>query len=542
MNKQTINDADDEIIDASDSSVAPSVDELSKSPKSDSVKSKSRPEKKTAPRNAVSQPHAKKEESRGRWLVFQFVASCLLFFGTIGVVVFLVSLKTSPKEITDVREAPLVKCVTVSPYSEDVNISISGIATPFREINIAAEVTGAITYKSDLCQSGRYVTAGTKLLEIDSRKYQLARDRLASELEEVEARKKRAEVELAGAREILKLLVDDLQFQSTENQTRENLFKNNAISETELTNSRRSLITAMNAEKTQRNRVATLEADVTAQTSLVALKKVQQEEAKIDFEKATIKAPSNGVIITENVQLGDFVQAGAPLLLFEDTSAILVKCDLRADQLQTVLDAKKNKTDAGNDQTNEQNRFKLPRLNAKITYSSNDEKFEWTGTLERYDGLGLDERTRTAPCLIKVSNPKSKTGSRTLVRGMFVSVELAIGEQKGLLSIPAETVRAGNVVWVNQNETLKKQKIKVLNRVTSKDGKEIVILKADENGLKVGQSIVLSPIPQPTDQMKLRVISEDQEQGETDAFNKANIKDESVSKSEPDSNQKGTVQ
>lgn len=542
MNKQTINDADDEIIDSSDSTVAPSANDISTPSMTDSTKRKSSPDRKSKSAGAAVQTKPEKEESRGRWFVFQVVASCILFFSTIAVVIILVRQKTSPKEITDVRQAPLVKCVTVAPYSEEVNISISGIATPFREINIAAEVTGAITFKSDFCQSGRYVTAGTELLKIDSRKYQLAKDRLISELAEADAQEKRAEVELEGARGILKLLVDDLQFQSTENQTREKLFKNNAISETELTNSRRSLITAMNAEKTQRNRVATLEADLTAQKSRVALKKVQQEEAQIDFEKATITAPSDGVIITENVQLGDFVQASAPLLIFEDTSAIQVKCDLRADQLQTVLDAKQTAPDAQTDQTNLRNRFKLPPLNAKIIYASNNEEFEWTGVLDRYDGLGLDERTRTAPCLIKVtetkskSNPKSKTGTRILVRGMFVSVELGIGEQNGLLAIPAETVRAGNVVWVNQNKKLKKQKIKVLNRVTAKDGSEIVIVKSDENGLQVGQSIVLSPIPQPTDQMTLRVMNEDGEQADTDAANENNTTDDKpVTDSEQDS-------
>lgn len=512
MNKQTIDD--DEITESSDALEAPIATPLSKS----ALRSEVSPQTKNVNGTQEATEPASKESTR-RWFVFQVVVSSILFFGTIAIVILLVNLKTLPSKDQDGRRAPLVECVTVAPYKENINISVSGIAVPFREINIAAEVTGAITAKTKACESGQFVKEGTELLSIDSEKYQLAKDRLVAELAEAEARQNKAKAELEGALAILELLDRDLTIQTTEYKTRESLFQNNAISKTEWTTSQRAMIAAENAKKVQSNRVATLEADLSAQKSLVALKKIQQEEAEIDFKKATITAPSDGVIIAESVQEDDFVQAGTPLLVFEDTSSVEVKCDLRADQLQTVLDAK-------TDHSDDNSRFKLPPLVAKITYEGNNETLEWEGVLIGYDGFGLDERTRTAPCRILVSDTKSKTGNRTLVRGMFVSVELIVGEQKGLLAIPAIALRAGNVVWVkewytppNADESIKesdkkpywalrKRFVRVMNRNGLGD-KEIAIIKSDPKGLQAGQSVILTPIPQPTDLMKLRVKTND---------------------------------
>ncbi|MEC9094132.1 MAG: HlyD family efflux transporter periplasmic adaptor subunit, partial [Planctomycetota bacterium] len=244
------------------------------------------------------------------------------------------------------------------------------------------------------------------------------------------------------------------------------------------------------------------EADVIAQKSLVALKLVQVEEAKVDFQKAVITAPSKGVIISDNVQKDDFVQPGTSLLVFEDTSAVEVRCDLRSDQLQAILETKDLRSQEGS-------RFSLPPLEAEICYESNDKLYHWSGRLDRYDGLGLDERTRTAPCRIRVDHTLSNNGQRTLVRGMYVSIELNLGKKQGLLALPSEAVHAGNVVWILESGKLRKQKVNILNRVRRASEGEMVIVKAKSGDLDSGDRIIVSPIPQPVDGMDLRASGSD---------------------------------
>lgn len=427
---------------------------------------------------------------------YQTVLSSIIFFGTIIVVAMLVAMKKAPKEAEDTRKAPLVETVQIPAYRGDIRIHVTGVALPFREVTMAAEVTGVITEKKNECRAGTYVSANQHLLSIDSQKYSLALERAKSEVAEAESRLKKIELDLKAAKEILELTIEDLQYQSTEKEKREQLFLQKAISETELNQARRNYIAAQNAEKTQRTRVATLQADVEAQKSLLELKKVQQQEKKIDFDKAIIRAPSDGVVISEDVQKDDFVQVGQPLLKFEDTSAIEIKCDLRSDQLYAVLQSRDWKATP-------ENRFKLPRLDATITYRANDRAYVWNGKLDRYDGLGLDERTRTAPCRILVKNTLSTDGHLTLVRGMYVSVELNLGPRDGLMALPAEAVRAGNEVWLYDKGKLRKKRIKVNSRIV-KDSRELVIAQASKS-IQLGDQLIISPIPQPVDGMELRL-------------------------------------
>ena len=222
-----------------------------------------------------------------------------------------------------------------------------------------------------------------------------------------------------------------------------------------------------------------------------------REEAEVDFKKAVIHAPSRGVIISDDVQKDDFVQVGKSLLVFEDTSAIEVRCDLRSDQLQSVLDSAGEATDGGDP-------FSLPPLEARIRYEGNGHVFEWAGVLDRYDGLGLNEKTRTAPCRILVRNTKSLSGNRTLVRGMYVSVQLNLGKQEDLLALPAEAIKAGNVVWLVEQDKLQERVVRVVNRMSDSEGREMAIIQAGTAGLSRGLKAIVSPIPQPTIGMPLR--------------------------------------
>lgn len=438
----------------------------------------------------------------GESTLFQTILSCIIFFGTIAIVVFLVFLNKRPAQQPDEKKAPLVEFVAIEPYSQKVTINVTGVSLPFREVTMMAEVTGGVTDKAEECRAGTYVKKGTHLLSIDSEKYRLAKERTAKEIEDAKARRDKVKLELANAKTVSAKLDQDLQFQEEEEARRKQLYEENAISKTEYRQSQRNLIAAQNASSNQNNKVATLVADLKVQENSIELKDLQHQEALIDFNKATINAPADGVVISDDVQKDDFVSVGKALLVFEDTSAIEVKCDLRSDQLQSILQGQQF-------DSSQQNRFDLPRLPATIRYEANGITYEWEGELDRYDGLGLDEKTRTAPVRIVVKDTLAKSKDKTLVRGMYVSVELDLGKRSGLLALPAEAVRAGNEVWLYDSGNLKKTKVKVVDRILGKDNKEVVVAKANSDTVQAGMLLIVTPIPQPIDGMELRTGGSD---------------------------------
>ena len=150
-------------------------------------------------------------EKEGKSTVFQSIVSSVIFFGTIGLVVLLVVIKKKPTVQADTRQAPAVKFERVKSYDGDIKINVTGVTMPYREITIAAEVTGAITVKTGDCQAGRFVGDGEHLLSIDSEKYKLQLERIDSEIEEANARLTRFQKELEAAIEIQKATDEDFQ-------------------------------------------------------------------------------------------------------------------------------------------------------------------------------------------------------------------------------------------------------------------------------------------------------------------------------------------
>jgi hypothetical protein len=128
--------------------------------------------------------------------------------------------------------------------------------------------------------------------------------------------------------------------------------------------------------------------------------------------------------------------------------------------------------------------------------------FTWSGVLTRFDGIGLDEQTRTVPCRAVVENPRTVNASSShrgiaapaagppaLVRGMYVTVRIHAGPQARLLEVPEIAVRPGNVIWLVRNGKLDIQPVSIA-RLRGKDA----IIHADGSDLVAGDNIVISPL------------------------------------------------
>ena len=66
-----------------------------------------------------------------------------------------------PPTVTPNKEAaktiPLVESAAVTQFTESFVIESDGVVVPFREIQLAAQVSGRIAYKSEHCRAGQEV-------------------------------------------------------------------------------------------------------------------------------------------------------------------------------------------------------------------------------------------------------------------------------------------------------------------------------------------------------------------------------------------------
>ena len=163
------------------------------------------------------------------------------------------------------------------------------------------------------------------------------------------------------------------------------------------------------------------------------------------------------MIVTESVEADSYVQKGTPLVVIEDTAAVEVKCNLRMDELYWIWNQTDQRPTTGADTTRAD--YQIPNTDVNVLYRLGNREYQWKGKLWRYDGIGLDERTRTVPCRVLVEAPRdvqlldadaaseSMIGPPALVRGMFVALEILAKPRIPLLQVPEEAVQPGSTVW-----------------------------------------------------------------------------------------------
>ncbi|MEM8681325.1 MAG: HlyD family efflux transporter periplasmic adaptor subunit, partial [Planctomycetota bacterium] len=381
--------------------------------------------------------------------------------------------KTKTKSDPEPPRVPEVVVALAAPNTAGLVFEESGSVVPFREVTLAAEVSGRIVAKADVCRSGRYVKAGTVLISIDRRDYEIEVRRLKQELRQAEVSIHEADVELENLHELIALAEEDQGLQSREVARLRPLVTGRAAAASELDRALSAEILAENKVQTLQNQAELVDTRRESLKAALELARTKLEKAELDLERTDVRAPTDGVITSEMVEADSFVQRGTPLVSLEDTSSVEVKCNLRSDYIGWFWTAK-NRV-GWNPTADEFSVYEIPRLPATVRLESHGEVYEWDAVLNRYDGFGLDAETRTIPTRVLVTCPTSGTctskpseadgedpsSSPALVRGMFVTVSIRVEPDRALLSIPKEALQLGDMVWVVRDGQLHRQPVEV---------------------------------------------------------------------------------
>ena len=337
-----------------------------------------------------------------------FISFCILLLG-VAQFYGLYALKKPPEEQDSKELIPMVAVTKAMPYSGQLDKVISGTVVPFREIRVAAEISGNVVKKFDEFESGNFVKKGTKLIEIDPTDYRLQLKTGQAEVLQSERMLEETKEEIAGAKKNINGAQRDFKLANSDHQR--NLRIRSALSSAELDQSKRALLAAETSLTASKNTLDMVNAKYKRMQASLALSKSKLTRTKLNLEKTVVVAPDDGVIVKEMIQEGDFVRAGDQLVMFEDISRSEVICNLTPTDLTWI----RNNSPAS-EEFSEENKsgtfsaYQLPKTNVSI-FDPNEKGVVWDGILERFDGIGRDEATRTIPCRVTIANPIVNTDS-----------------------------------------------------------------------------------------------------------------------------------
>jgi len=427
------------------------------------------------------------------------VGTAILGVG-IGAFIWLSSMKAAPV-LQKVRETrPLVETQPLAERRSEFDIRVDGTVVPQREIVVAAEVSGEIVAKAPVCRAGNYVEAGTPLLEIDPRRLELDVERLQSLVSQAEVDLQRIGVEQQSVTALIEIAERELDLKQRELQRITGLFERSAAAAGERDRTEAELLQASTTLQQLRNQRDLFPSQQARAEAELRLKRAELATAEIDLGKAEIRAPISGVIVETPAEFRQYVTPATPLLKIEDTSVAEVSCNLRVDDLSWLWRCAGES--ASLHPTQGEPCYEVPPAAATVVYRMGAREFEWPGRLARYEGSGIDTKTRTVPCRVVVDEPRrlqAGDGPPALVRGMFVEVKLRVKPDEQLLEVPHEAVRPNGEVFTVDDGRLSVHQIEAA-RVLS----DALLVRAETSGLQVGDKLVMTPLAAGFDGMEVR--------------------------------------
>ena len=389
----------------------------------------------------------------------------LILLGSVGVAGFMVSLKPEPARKPPPSRIPFAATAEVLAGSGAILVRGAGTVRPSAEIDVSAEINGKVVWVDPAFQSGGRVNQGQVLFRIDDTDYR-------NSVEQARANVAAQQVELLQADE----------------ETR--------IARSEYAQFRRRQ--AEDASSSEASPLTLREPQLEAARAALDRDRARLADTELALSRTQVRAPFNGVVRTESIDVGQFVSAGQSVgrLYAADTVEVVVPlADADAALIPGLWELQ-----AGDE--NEQ-------VAARVIAAYGDSRYAWAGYVDRVQAA-LDEQTRTIHVIVRVPDPFSAgmdagqaadseavgSAGPPLLVGKFVAVHMQgiIPDQYFILPRPA--LRPGNEVWAVRDNTITIVPVRVLQR-------------ADDNvsvigALAAGQAVVVGGIQFATEGMVVR--------------------------------------
>lgn len=358
----------------------------------------------------------------------------ILLMGSLGMKL-LSSMGTSAQQEVAAPAPTQVEVAYISATVQPAKIFGTGTIRAAKSVFLTPSVSGVITYTAPELMPGGRFNKGELLARIDHTTYASA---LAN-----------AQAKLAGA-----VLNHELEIGRLETANREWALLSRDGESTEL------------ASRKLHMRVA--EAELEAAKAGVAM-------AKRDLTYTSIRAPFDGVLTSESIDIGQAVGIGTPIATLLGSEKLWVEVSVPVSQLHQLS---------------------LPGSTALAsTVLSNGETVTRTGTALRAVGQ-IDPTTTSATVLVELEG--SYHSSPPMLPGSLVSIAIQGEPVSGVHTVTRDALSPPNTIWTVENEVLVGVPVDVLWGDTD----TVSIL-----GLPTDAAVVTSPLRNPVNGTAVRVTN-----------------------------------
>jgi len=374
----------------------------------------------------------------------------MLLVGAAIIFALLQLFKPEPEAVPETESLPLVETIRIERFSGPLQVVGEGIVRPRQIVSLSPQLSGKIIFKSPKLKPGGRFIKGDVLVKADARDFESEANRIRGNIKATQA-------QLTYSKQQVERLAD-LQLNNAESKSRldEQIANNGNL-----------------------------------EGQLIALK-AQLQRSLLDVERTEIRAPFDGAVFTEEVDVGDIMRPGQAIaeVYSQDTYEITVALDdLEAGLIPNLwhFDSKDEK------------------IRAQVESKFGDEMYRWKGYVDAVE-TALDRTARTVNVIVLVENPRetgqssgdsSYVSAPPLLPGMYASVSIDGFQPKSSAIIPADALHEDNRVWwISEQGVLEIEEVKILQAY----GNSLVVQSPI---LDTITELITSKLPSPIEGMSL---------------------------------------
>jgi len=394
----------------------------------------------------VIEQELEKSPSRLKQLL---ITLSIMFFGIFVFVVLIIFWKSPEKEEQEVL-APLVVVERLKPKDIQMVISAYGTVSPKVEVDVVPEVSGKVVSINPGLQTGGLIPADEQILKIDERDYKFAVQQAQALVADAQVR---YDIEVAES-DVARRVWDELHPGTEPNSP------------------------LVLRESQVRQAKAALESG-----------QAQIETAKLRLERTSLSLPFDALIISEKVDLGQYLMAGQSVAVAYGIDAVEIKVPLEDEEL-AWFDVFEDSASLNG------NRSLSVKIPAVVKADFAGAEHVWDGYVTRTTGQ-VDKMSRMISVVVEVPKPFDFAEDRPpLLPGIFAEVQIQGKVLKSALAVPRDAIHEGNKVWMVKDDRLY---VKALDIVRA--DKDFAYARADINQ---NATIVISSLDSVMDGMEVR--------------------------------------
>lgn len=362
----------------------------------------------------------------------KFVLIPGVVIGAIALAVGLAQLKPEPPKREDEKLDLLVEIMPLEVSTERFRISSQGTVRPRTQTIVSAEVSGSIVNISPKFIAGGVFEKGEELMRIDPTNYTVAVDR-------TEALVKQRRIEYDGAKQL-------------------------------------------------RSQGYRAESEYASSAAALASAQAELVGARRDLERTYIRLPYEGMVLSKDADIGQFVNPGTMLGVTFATDEAEIRLPLTDQDLAFVsmpVAAEIVQSGGADGPT------------VILSAIQKGKPVEWQAKIVRSEGV-VDERSRVTYAVAQIDDPyQLHSDGVPLPVGTFVSAEITGTALLDVIRIPRAAMRGADQVLVVDAEN--RLDIRTVNVVRT-DSRYAYI----SGGVEVGEQITTTAIEAPSNGMSVR--------------------------------------